>query len=579
VTTSETTTMGPVLIPYSRFSRGRQEAGVSQERQDEMAQRAAAEEGVEVDRTLSLKDKGVSAFRGANWRCGDLGKFIDLVDAGVVPKGSILCFERVNRLSRTGWREQARQWTEILSRGIIIRTCEPPARYTNANIDELAVGCPVVIAMMLGHAESKQKSDWACDAFRRMRDRTRAEKTPHKLRTPAWVKQVTESHPRDPERRIVVGYTKDEQRAAVLRRMHELIWDGWGARRVWQWLMADVAPWGKPWQLGTVQYLLRTRTALGEYQPKKLDEAGNARAQGEAIQLYPELLSEDEWRRTQTALAGRRRKGGRPGRGGRIHLLSHLLRDARDGSAMHAAVASARKGKKAYSYPVLSCVSRRWSVPEDLFERSVLFTLAQLRARDVDGRHQADALSVRAEVLQQERSRLGLDLDTLDRQVRELPAERWPARVVVRMAELEEAIRMKDAELQEAREAASVSARTAALDDLQTCLQRLDEIERMKDGPPKEDTRRRVRERIKGRLPSLVESIWVRVQIENKASKFVHVRLYLQGGETRYWVLTVGRPGGDPLPLRDCDFRGGEERGYAIPAYRRLQLPAGPLAR
>jgi DNA invertase Pin-like site-specific DNA recombinase len=79
--------MARKLIPYSRFSGKRQEAGESQQRQDEYAERAAREEGIEIDWTLSLKDKGISAFRGKNWKRGDLGKFIDLVDAGVVPRG------------------------------------------------------------------------------------------------------------------------------------------------------------------------------------------------------------------------------------------------------------------------------------------------------------------------------------------------------------------------------------------------------------------------------------------------------------------------------------------------------------
>src|SRR5439155_26897533 len=101
--------------------------------------------GVEIDWSLSLREKGMSGFRGRNWKKGDLGKFLDLVDAGVVAKNSILCIERVNRLSRMPWMQQVELWKEILSRGITIRTCEPPSRYTKENMNDLAVGCPVVI--------------------------------------------------------------------------------------------------------------------------------------------------------------------------------------------------------------------------------------------------------------------------------------------------------------------------------------------------------------------------------------------------------------------------------------------------
>src|SRR5947209_4717349 len=90
-------------IPYSRFSGKKQEAGDSQRRQDALAEQAAKEEGVALDTSLCLQDKGISAFRGANWTRGDLGKFLDLVDAGIIPRGSILIIEQVNRLSRLPW--------------------------------------------------------------------------------------------------------------------------------------------------------------------------------------------------------------------------------------------------------------------------------------------------------------------------------------------------------------------------------------------------------------------------------------------------------------------------------------------
>src|SRR5262245_5169836 len=90
----ESMNMARKAIQYSRFSGKRQEAGDSQRRQDELAEQAAKEEGVPIDRTLTLDDRGLSAFRGDNWRRGKLGKFLDLIDAGLVPPGSILIIEQ-----------------------------------------------------------------------------------------------------------------------------------------------------------------------------------------------------------------------------------------------------------------------------------------------------------------------------------------------------------------------------------------------------------------------------------------------------------------------------------------------------
>src|SRR3954468_8530644 len=100
IATTAGTVMARKFISYSRFSGKRQEAGDSQRRQDALAEQAVLEEGVVLARTLSLRDKGISAFRGANWKKGDLGKFLDLVDAGLVAPGSVLIIEQVNHLSR-----------------------------------------------------------------------------------------------------------------------------------------------------------------------------------------------------------------------------------------------------------------------------------------------------------------------------------------------------------------------------------------------------------------------------------------------------------------------------------------------
>ena len=82
------------------------------------------------------------------------------------------------------------------------------------------------------------------------------------------------------------------------------------------------------------------------------------------------------------------------------------------------------------------------------------------------------------------------------------------------------------------------------------CVQLLAEV----NGTPEEAT---VRQRIKMRIPLLVEAIWVKVQNVTSKSRFVHVRLYLQGGARRYYCFRLGHCKGVPADetLRDRDFR------------------------
>jgi hypothetical protein len=154
------------------------------------------------------------------------------------------------------------------------------------------------------------------------------------------------------------------------------------------------------------------------------------------------------------------------------------------------------------------------------------------------------------------------------------------------MAELEEMIAAKDEELRQAKEAAWTSTRTEALAEFKNCLGLLDEIgEEVRRATTKaqreaaEAKRAAVRSRIKTRLPVIVESIWVRVQYIDKRRCYVHVRLYLHGGEPRYFLVSCGEvTGHEPWPLRDADFRAGDVGGDAIAAKQRPQLPAEALA-
>ena len=334
----ETLLMARKFIPYSRFSGKRQSAGESEDRQASMIAQAAAAEKLPIDETLCLKDKGLSAFRGKNWKRGDLGKFLDLVDAGVIPAGSVLGVERVNRLSRMPWMKQVELWKEILSRGIIIRTCEPPGRYTASNMDDLAIGCPVVIHMMLAHAESKQKSEWSFHAAETRRQKARDEGTPHHGSTPPWVRVVSKPHPQNPARRVFLSYAVDEHRAAILRWMHQARKKDRVHTRSAMNSSAKAKNPGERKRHGAraaIRYYLTSRQAVGEWQPTKLDAEGVRRPQVAAVRdHYPAIITEACWQETQRARRKRRGKGGRH-RERNTNLFTHLVYDAAAGEAVH----------------------------------------------------------------------------------------------------------------------------------------------------------------------------------------------------------------------------------------------------
>jgi hypothetical protein len=91
------------VLSYIRFSSFPQERGDSIRRQTSLGDAWLNRHPQHtLDATLTLRDLGVSAFRGANLdkEKGDLGKFIHLPKTGRVPKGSILMLENLDRFSR-----------------------------------------------------------------------------------------------------------------------------------------------------------------------------------------------------------------------------------------------------------------------------------------------------------------------------------------------------------------------------------------------------------------------------------------------------------------------------------------------
>ncbi|MFP4519683.1 MAG: recombinase family protein, partial [Oceanicaulis sp.] len=112
----------PKAFSYLRFSRPEQSQGDSFRRQMALAEGYADKHGLELDRELTFHDLGVSAFRGANAEKGALGQFIEAIDRGLVPRGSYLLVENLDRLSRETPFDASETLREVVNRGIILVT-------------------------------------------------------------------------------------------------------------------------------------------------------------------------------------------------------------------------------------------------------------------------------------------------------------------------------------------------------------------------------------------------------------------------------------------------------------------------
>src|SRR5580698_7964217 len=88
------------VYSYLRFSDPKQAAGSSADRQAAYAEKWAADHGLQLDASLSLRDEGLSAYHQAHVKKGALGTFLRAVEDGQIAPGSVLVVEGLDRLSR-----------------------------------------------------------------------------------------------------------------------------------------------------------------------------------------------------------------------------------------------------------------------------------------------------------------------------------------------------------------------------------------------------------------------------------------------------------------------------------------------
>lgn len=156
------------VYSYLRFSSLRQRTGTSIDRQLDYAQRWAAENGMVLDESLTMRDEGLSAFHQRHIKQGALGVFLEAVDAGRIPKGAVLIVEGLDRLSRAEPILAQAQLAQIINANITVVTAADGKLYNRdslkANPMDLVYS---LLVMIRAHEESETKSKRAKAAIRK----------------------------------------------------------------------------------------------------------------------------------------------------------------------------------------------------------------------------------------------------------------------------------------------------------------------------------------------------------------------------------------------------------------------------
>jgi DNA invertase Pin-like site-specific DNA recombinase len=372
---------------YVRFSTPAQAAGDSLRRQTERAEAYARQRGWTLDRTLTLRDLGVSAFRGKNALVGNLRTFLDAVEQGTVAPGSALIVESVDRISRQGIDEGYDLCKAILKKGVHIVTLSPERDFGPESVKSLTKGA-LEIQLILERAaeESERKSDRNGHAWAQKLKGARESGELLTRQLPLWIEARG-------GRWVENGYGKKtlrgaklhliRERAAVVKQVFCLAAGGYGLAGIVKKLTADGIPaWGrsKVWVRAYLALMLKDRRALGEYQPC----GAGRKPVGEPIKDYfPPVVTEQEFYAARAGAQERKRTRGRLG--GQVNVFQGLIFRAGDGDKMFATKLAASKGGHRVLVPTAATEGRapHTSFRLDILERAILALLPQLNPAEV----------------------------------------------------------------------------------------------------------------------------------------------------------------------------------------------------
>jgi DNA invertase Pin-like site-specific DNA recombinase len=333
----------PLAYSYVRFSTSEQLDGDSLRRQTEAAAEWCQRNSVCLDTSLTLRDLGVSAFRGKHRQNPDrnaLAAFLKLVEQGRVPRGSYLVIENLDRLSREEEVPACNLLTGILMAGITVVQLKP----SEFILTDKSNGWDIMRAVMelsRGHNESVMKSERNGKAWQERLARARAGEKVLTRQLPAWIEE------KDGKLVLIPS------RAAVVKRIYDLAVAGYGAKLIVGVLTKEKEPpfgdkeeytdkhgrarhkakGGKRlgsgiWVRSYVTKILKDRRAIGEHQP-----CGKGRKpKGKPIPGYfPAVVTEDQYNAARAAIRQRRQMPGKTT--ATVNLFAGLLRHAKDGDS------------------------------------------------------------------------------------------------------------------------------------------------------------------------------------------------------------------------------------------------------
>jgi len=313
---------------YIRFSRPEQLKGNSLQRQKEWGEHWCKVNNVSMA-SLQLRDLGISAYKGRHAEKGKLGLFLDLVESGKIPEGSILLIESLDRFSREEIDTSLDRFRSVLKKGVEIVTRMPEAHFKKSSLNDPWQLMSVIMVMSRANEESKSKGGRVGDAWQTKRNNIKEKKLT--ARAPAWLKLSADKK----------TFTAIPEYVETLKLIYKLAIEGNGLVAIVKKLNKEKVKTftkAQSWSTSTVLRYLRDREVLGEFQPRLGDKSTYHKKREKAGELitdyFPEVIDKRTWHLANQALDKRKQQRGPNGKDV-ANLFTGLITDVRDGSKIH----------------------------------------------------------------------------------------------------------------------------------------------------------------------------------------------------------------------------------------------------
>ena len=300
--TDSTLDSRPRAYSYIRFSTSEQMEGDSLRRQTEKAEKYALKRGLVLDTELKFRDMGVSAYRGRNAYEGELAAFKDAVKEGIVPQGSYLLVENLDRLSREDPQTAANILREIVNYGVYVVTLSDEQVYDKAALKDIWTFIKVVLGFARAHEESLVKAGRLRDSWHGKRIKAADSGKVMTKWCPAWL-SVKEDR---------TGFDVVEEKAEVVRGMYRDYLNGVSIYNISLELnKTGVVPFtagtgkrgAREWQKSYVDKILSNPAVVGVFQPHRSEYVDGKRVRVPLEPMegyYPAVVEREVYDAVQT---------------------------------------------------------------------------------------------------------------------------------------------------------------------------------------------------------------------------------------------------------------------------------------